>query len=402
MRILQINTVYKSGSTGKIMAHIQDVCRFKGYKCKAAYRYAEGSIKYNDTYEVSSWLDCHIHNRLSQMTMLQGCFSYYHTKKFLKKIKAFSPDIIHLHNIHGSYINHPLLFEYIKKHNVPVVWTLHDCWSFTGQCAHFDMIECEKWKDLCCNCCQLKSESQCIIDSSKYMYNNKKKWFLDVNNMTFVTPSKWLAGLVKQSFLKDYKVKVINNGIDLNTFKPNESDFRSKYNCEGKYILLGVAFGWSERKGLDVFVRLAKCLDESYQIVLVGTNDEVDRQIPQNIISIHRTNNQSELAQIYTAADLFVNPTREENYPTVNMEAIACGTPVLTFNTGGSAEILDETCGCVVDRGDVDAMEREIRRIRKENPFSRESCLKRAKSFDMNDRFNEYVTLYEEICNGKK
>ena len=402
MKILQINTLYKSGSTGKIAAQIQEVCHLKGYDCRVAYRYEEKNTGCSDTYSVSSWLDCHIHNRLSQMTMLQGCFSYFHTKNFLKKVKAFSPDIIHLHNIHGSFINHSLLFKFIKKHNIPVVWTLHDCWSFTGKCAYFDMTQCKKWKNGCHSCCQLHQESQCIIDSSKLMYNNKKKWFTGIDNLTLVTPSKWLANLAEQSFLSSYPVKVINNGIDLDVFKPCTGDFRTKFNCEGKYILLGVAFGWGKRKGLDVFVELSKRLDENYRIVLVCTNDEIDKQLPENVISIHRTQNQLELAQIYSAADLFVNPTREENYPTVNMESIACGTPVLTFNTGGSAEILDKTCGCAVDCNDIDAMEKEIIRICKEKPFSREMCLERAKNFDMNDRFNDYIALYEEICDDKK
>ena len=192
---------------------------------------------------------------------------------------------------------------------------------------------------------------------------------------------------------------MINNGIDLSIFKPVESDFRKKYTCEDKFVLLGVSFGWSKKKGLDVFVELAKRLDpELYQIVLVGTDELVERQLPNNVISIHRTNNQQELAEIYSAADLLVNPTREENYPTVNMEAIACGTPVLTFRTGGSPEIPDETCGSVVDKDDIDAMEREIIRIRRDRPYSKEACLKRSESFDMYDKFKEYVQLYKEIC----
>ena len=216
--------------------------------------------------------------------------------------------------------------------------------------------------------------------------------------MTLVTPSEWLAGLVKQSFLKDYSVQVINNGIDLSVFKPTESNFREKYNCEGKKVLLGVAFDWGERKGLDVFIHLAKWLDDSYQIVLVGTDDNTDEMLPDNMISIHKTQNQRELAEIYTAADLFVNPTREDNFPTVNIEALACGTPVLTFRTGGSPEMLDETCGAVVECDDVAAMEREIIRLTNEQSLCEKNCLTRAKSFDGSKCFEKYIELYDMIC----
>lgn len=216
--------------------------------------------------------------------------------------------------------------------------------------------------------------------------------------MTLVTPSEWLAGLVKQSFLKDYPIRVINNGIDLEVFKPTPSNFRETYGCGDKKIALGVAFGWGARKGLDVFLDLAKRLDsERYQIVLVGTDENVDKQLPNTVISIHRTQNQTELAKIYTAADVFVNPTREENYPTVNMEALACGTPVLTFQTGGSPEILDVTCGSVVPKNDIDALYREIIRICETAPYSIEACLKKAKQFDKNEKFQEYIDLYRNL-----
>ena len=334
--------------------------------------------------------------------------------------------------MHGNYINIPLLFKYIKKQNIKVVWTLHDCWSFTGICPHFDMIGCEQWKYGCKKCPMSLEFLLANNNSIAENYERKKFMFTGINKMTLVTPSKWLAGLVKQSFLGAYPIKVINNGIDLNIFKPTESDFRKKYALENKYIVLGVAFGWGKRKGLDVFCELAKRLDNKrYQIVLVGTNDDVDKLLPKNIISIHRTQNQHELAEIYTAADLFVNPTREENYPTVNMEAIACGTPVVTFNTGGSPEILDETCGSVVEKNDIDgiyneikrvcetqpyskddclkraerfdknSMEEEIKRVCETKPFSKMDCLNKASVFDKNDRLKEYIVLYKEINDDK-
>jgi glycosyltransferase involved in cell wall biosynthesis len=203
--------------------------------------------------------------------------------------------------------------------------------------------------------------------------------------------------LVGESFLKNFPIEVINNGIDLTVFAPKKSNFRETYKLGDKKIVLGVAMLWSLAKGIDVFVRLAKSLPEDYKIVLIGTNEDVDKMLPENIISIHRTQNQQELAEIYTAADVFVNPTREDTYPTVNMEALACGTPVLTFRTGGSPEMLDETCGSVVECDDIGALEKEIIRICTEKPYTAEACLQKAKEFDKNERFKEYVELYERV-----
>ena len=397
MKILQINTVYGKGSTGKIAKALHDLCLDRGHQCLSANRYLEG--QFDDVVAISSWLDCHIHNRLARYTHMQGKYSRVRTWLFLRKVKRYSPDVIHLHNLHGSFLNLDLLFRYIKKHQIPVVWTLHDCWSFTGNCAYFDVEKCSKWKNQCCQCPHLRKNT--LVDASQTMFDFKKKCFSDIENLTLVTPSQWLANLLKQSFLADYSIQVIQNGIDLKVFKPTIGDFRQKYNIsKDKIVILGVSFDWGFRKGLDVFVKLSKRLDqEKYQVVLVGTNDAIDSEIPNNIISVHRTNNQNELAEIYSAADLFVNPTREDNFPTVNMESIACGTPVLTFHTGGSPEIIDETCGSVVDCDDIDAMEREIIRISETRPYSAEACLLRAMHFDMNKQFKEYVNLYERIGN---
>lgn len=335
-----------------------------------------------------------IHLQLAKLTGFNGCFSILDTWRFLKKVNKIKPDIVHLHNLHNCYINLPLLFKYIKRHNIKTIWTLHDCWTFTGQCPYFTMAKCDKWKTGCHSCKQYKEYPQSNVDRTKTMYRLKKNWFTGVNDMMIVTPSHWLADLVKQSFLRDYTVKVINNGIDLSVFKPTESDFRQKYNLQDKYMVLGVASPWGKRKGLDVFSELAKRLDDRYRIVLVGLSKEQKESLPLNMIGLERTTNQTELAEIYSAADVFANPTREDNFPTVNIEALACGAPVVTFNMGGSPEMLDKNCGSVTDCDDIDAFEKEIRRICEDKPYSRENCLKRAKQFDMNDKFEEYVRLY--------
>ena len=396
--ILAINTV-PYGSTAKIMTGIAKLCISKKIENVTSTGYSTHPIKELPAHNIGigNICDKFIHIKLGKITGYHGCYSHAVTNDFLGKIEKFHPDTIHLHNIHGDFLNLPMLFDYIKQHRIHVIWTLHDCWSFTGRCPYFDLIKCDKWKSGCGNCLYPKENyPQALVDKTAKMWRMKKKWFTGIENMTIVTPSQWLADLVKESFLRDYPVKVINNGIDVSVFKPTESGFRKKYGIVDKYILLGVADSWGARKGIDVFMELSKRLDSmKYQIVLVGTNDSVDKQLPTNVISVHRTQNQQELAEIYSAADLFINPTREENYPTVNMESIACGTPVLTFRTGGSPEILDETCGAVVDCDDIDALEAEIIRIAKEMPFKTEDCLHRAEHFDQNERFKEYIDLYQ-------
>ena len=398
MKVVQINALDHS-STGKIMLGIAEVARSNGID---AYTFSssraaknQGSIKheYFDRY-----IDYRFHMVMGMVFGFETDFSYMATKRLIKKLREIKPDIIHLHNTHGWYLNHPLLFNYIKKNKIKTIWTLHDCWTFTGRCPYFQITGCNKWKSSCHDCPYDKKmyPASYIFDRSRIQHKKKKKMFLGIKDLTIVTPSKWLAKLVEESYLKDYPVRVINNGIDMNVFKPTESNFKEKYKLQDKKIVLGIAASWGKRKGIDVFIELANRLNEDYQIVLVGTNDTVDKQLPKNIISIHRTNNQQELAEIYSAADVFAIPTREDNFPTVNIEALACGTPVITFKTGGSPEIIDERCGSVVECNDVDAFEKEIIRICDEKPYSEEACLMRAKIYDMKDKFREYVNMYKE------
>ena len=400
MRIVQINGGAK-GSTGKIMMGIAEVARAQGHEVMCASPITTTNRDAGEDcgyYRIGTFNSRRVNVALARITGFNGCFAWFETYKLLKKIDEFKPDIIHLHNLHDSYINLPMLFSYIKKHNVPTVWTLHDCWSFTGQCPHFTIVKCDKWKGGCHNCPQYKEYPASLYDNTKKMWQLKKKWFTGVKNMTIVTPSEWLAGLARESYLKQYPIEVINNGIDLNVFKPTHSNFREQYGIPGdKYIVLGVSFAWGYRKGLDCFVEMAEKIGERYQIVLVGTDDEIDKNLPQNIISIHRTQNQKELAEIYSAADVFAMPTREENYPTVNMEAIACGTPVVTFDTGGSPEMLDEKVDRVVPVDDVNKMMSEIRKICENMKLSSEAFRSKAKEYIMEDRFLEYIDIYKSM-----
>ena len=390
MKIVQINALCGSGSTGKICMSISKLLTEKGIENYVLYSMGESQYPLGKKYTDIKYIK--LQALKSKIFGNYGFNSKRSTKKLISELEEIKPDIVHLHNLHSHDCNMEMLFGYLKKTQTKVYWTFHDCWAFTGYCPHFDMVGCDKWRTGCHHCIQ-KKEYSWLFDKSRKLYEKKKELFTGLD-MTIITPSNWLADLAKESFLGEHEIKVINNGIDLDIFKPTESDFREKYGLQDKYIVLGVSFGWGAKKGLDCFIELSKRLPEKYQVVLVGTNDAVDRQLTSNIISIHRTRNQKELAQIYTVADVFVNCTREETYPTVNMESLACGTPVLTFKTGGSPEMLDSTCGSVVEKNDIDAIEHEIIRICEEKPYSKEACVTRAQGFEEVEKFKEYAKAY--------
>ena len=397
MKVVQINTVCGFGSTGKICVGISKVLCNQNIEnyilyCSGNSDYPYG-IKCTERFPKLQALR-------SRILGNYGFNSRRTTKRLIEELEKVSPDIVHLHNLHGHNCNLEMLMDYFRSKRIKLVWTFHDCWAFTAYCPYFDMAQCDKWKTGCHHCVQSRTFSW-FADRSTWLYERKKTAFSGLD-LTIVTPSQWLANLVKESFLKDYPVVVINNGIDLDVFHPRASDFRARHGIpEDKFILLGVAIQWAPRKGADVFMRLAGRLDpDKFQIVLVGTDDKIDRRLPPNVISIHRTANQVELAEIYSAVDLFVNPTREENYPTVNMESIACGNPVLTFRTGGSPEILNESTGMVVDCDDEQALFQSILDIERDKTFSRTDCKSPALDFDENRKFREYKTLYERIIRG--
>ena len=395
MKIVQINATCGIGSTGKICVGISELLTEKGVEnyiiCSRSNGYPLGIECANNYYTKLQALKAKVLGNY-------GFNSVIETKKIIAELEKIKPDIVHLHNIHGHDCNLAMLFKYFKKNNTKLIWTFHDCWAFTGYCPHFTMMKCDKWQTECYDCIQRKYYSW-FLDRSKQLFNRKKELFSGLD-LTVVTPSQWLADLVKQSFFKDYPVQVIYNGIDLDVFKETSSDiFRTENNLGNKKIILGIAFAWDARKGLDVFLELDKRLPDDYKIVLVGTNDETDKRLPESIISIHRTQNQQELAEIYSVADVFVNPTREEVLGLTNIEALACGTPVITFKTGGSPETIDSTSGSVVECDDIDALEREIIRICEDKPYSKENCIARAQEFAKAKRFQEYVDLYDRVLN---
>lgn len=392
MKIAQINATCGVGSTGKICVDMSKLLTEKGIENYILY--SQGSSDYPLGIKYMSEKEVKFQALKSRVFGNFGFNSRCATKKLIAHLNKINPDVVHLHNLHSHNCNLEMLFDYFRKTKVKIYWTFHDCWTITGYCTHFDMIGCNKWKSGCHNCVARKAYSW-FFDNSSKLYCKKRDLFRGLD-VTIITPSNWLCNLVKQSFLKDYPVNVINNGVNLDIFKPTQSNFKDENNINDKYVVLGVAFGWGEKKGLDCFIELAKRLPENYQLVLVGTNDEVDKQLPSNVISIHKTQNQTQLAEIYTAADVFVNCTREDTYPTVNMESLACGTPIITFQTGGSPEIIDSTCGVVVPKNDIDALEKEIRYLCENQVFSKENCLEKAKSFDERKKIEEYMVFYEK------
>ncbi|WIF72657.1 glycosyltransferase [Proteus vulgaris] len=357
MRILQINSVCGIGSTGRIATDIHDALETIGVESYIMYGRGEARAC-NSAIKISHQFDFYSHALQTRLFDNHGFCSTKATLKVLKVLDKLQPDIVHLHNIHGYYLNVELLFSYLKKQpKIKVVWTLHDCWPFTGHCAYFDFEQCEKWKTACFNCPQKNTyPTSNGLDNSKQNYQRKKSAFTGVNDLTLITPSRWLANLVKQSFLRNYPVKVVNNGIDLTVFCPRESDFRQKYELVDKFLIMGAASVWSQRKGFKDFIEIAQKLPDHYRLVMIGLTPDQIKSLPSNIIGIHRTNDPIELAELYSAADVFFNPTYEDNYPTVNLEAIACGTPVITYNTGGSPESVSSEHGFVVAKGDLTAV----------------------------------------------
>lgn len=393
MRVLQINSV-PYGSTCRVMLGIAQAAQKQGIRCDVATGYSTHPLQemHDSGIRIGGFASKAFHMVMARLTGLNGFFSIGPTIRLIRRIRHEQYDLLHFHNLHGWYVNLPLLMCFVRKRKIPVLWTLHDCWAFTGQCAHYTAIGCERWKSECYACPQKHLYPQSVADQSRCLYRCKKRWFASLPNVELVTPSNWLAQQVSQSFLQHLPTRVIPNGVDLSVFQPTPGGLT----IPGKSIVLGVANGWTERKGLNIMIKLADRLGQNYQIVLVGTDEQTDHLLPDQIISIHRTQNAAELAKLYTAADVFVNPTYEDTFPTVNLESLACGTPVITSDAGGSPECIDEYSGLSVPAGDVDALEKTIRKVCTQHPFDAGHCVNRARQFDLKTAYDPYLTLYRQ------
>ena len=361
MKYLFINVVAGSGSTGRIAAEQCRKLQEQGYECILAYGRWESNCEGVKTHRIGTSLDYRVHGLLTRLFDFHGFGSKRATREFLRWVKEYDPDVIWLHNIHGYYLNIELLFEYLKTCGKTIRWTLHDCWVFTGHCSHFSYVGCEQWKTECSKCVQLKEYPKCMgLSNVRRNFARKKLAFTNVPNLTLITPCCWLADQVRQSFLRDYPVEVEYNKIDTTVFQPTQSDFREKYGLQNKTVLLGVASKWSERKGLQDQLALIESLGDTYRLVLVGVSEEEKKGFPAKVLGILRTENARQLAEIYTAADYLINTSYEETYPTVNLEAQACGTHVMAYDVGGTKETIKTTESYLVPVGRYDLIKARL------------------------------------------
>lgn len=391
-KLLIISITCNQGSTGKISEQVGLMMQNRGWDVY----YAHGQRRVNPsqlkTIPFSSVRGEYLHALKSLLLDADGLGSTKATERLVEQIKEIKPDVIQLHNLHGYYLNYEVLFNYLNSTNIPVVMTLHDCWSFTGHCVHFVTAGCDKWKTGCSHCpISNAAPKKSLIDRSARNYKLKKELIASCKNLHIVPVSKWLGSLVEQSMYKNLPIQVIQNGIDLSMFKPLPKP-------EGKFRIMGIANPWSKDKGLFDVYELRKMLPSlEYDITLVGLSKKQLEALPEGINGIMRTSNQQELAELYAKSNVLINPTYADTFPTINLEALACGTPVITYNTGGSPESLTPETGVVVGVGDVKAMAGAIKMM-KENPLSSEECRKHAEEcFDKDKCFMKYVELYEEL-----
>ena len=400
MKIIQINTVFKNGgSTGRIVYELKKITEKHGNEAYAAFGYEYQKTYDTNTYKMESILRLKLSILQTRLFAEHGFYNRWETQKLINWIDTIKPDLIHLHNLHGHYINIELLFEYIKDKQIPVIWTLHDCWAFTGWCAYFDYVGCSKWKSHCGQCPNKKEYPYSwFLDKSYQNYDRKKRCFQNVGNLTIVTPSKWLRGLVKESYLGKYDIEVINNGISLDIFYPRSTKIKDEIGIGSRKMILAVAMGMSKRKGIQYIYELSGKLDPDKEcIVIVGMEKKQIKKVPEGIIGLTRINDVNRLAELYSAADVFINPTLQDTFPTTNLEALACGTPVVTFNTGGSPESIGDHCGAIVEKGNTqklfDAVE-EMLSQKKEVELCRTFA---EKNFDKTRCFEKYMSLYKTV-----
>lgn len=407
-RIVQINPVLRtSTSTGRIMQEIGALAELNGWRNWCAYGRGRDGIRECTTAIIpvgGKWSTA-MHGVLTRAFDRHGLGSAAATRDFVKRLSEIDPDIIHIHNIHGYFLNYPVFFDYLAGSRAKVVWTVHDCWLYTGHCYYYSAVGCDRWQHGCGHCPQRGAFPRSIfVDRSRRNFADKRKYFMSVprERMVIVPVSEWICGEMAHSFFKDARFQVIHNGIDTSVFRPYDDDSAVRRRlgiADGQKIILGLASIWSAEKGLDDFIRLSRRLNADETIVMVGVDEKTGRRLPSSIKWIRRTENVGMLAELYSAATAFVNPTYQDNYPTVNLESIACGTPVVTYRTGGSVEPITPATGRTVLQGDVGGLLDAVREIEAagKSAFAgpcREHALA---NFRKEDRYNDYLRLYESL-----
>ena len=395
-KLLQINATANWGSTGRIAEQIGEAAMSRGWESYIAYGRAQNPSS-SKLIEIGTMVGKAFHLLNSRLLDRDGLGSKVATERLIRQIDSIRPDVVHLHNIHGYYVNYEILFDYLSAKKIHVVWTFHDCWAFTGHCAHFMTTGCTKWKTGCFTC-PLKREypKSWGADRSQKNYDLKKRLFVELPNLTIVPVSKWMDEIVSESFLGNKKRTVIYNGIDIGKF--NSQHERNK----STFSVLAVSNIWNADKGLNDLLELRSKLSSEFELYIVGLSKKQKGLLPPGICGIERTQNVGELVNLYSSADVLVNPTYADTFPTVNLEALACGTPVVTYKTGGSPEAIDENTGVVVEQGDIQGLADAIIGL-KERPLSRDACRSRAeKYFDKDKCFEKYIDLYESLLSSEK
>ncbi|MCH5203688.1 MAG: glycosyltransferase [Oscillospiraceae bacterium] len=403
MRIVQINETCGTGSIGRLSLELSEYAENKGHTVLFAHSSKSGG--FHNSYRIGNTLDHKLHALLSRLTGLQGYFSFLSTKRFIRRMKEFKPDIVHLENLHSNYINLPLLFKYLADEKIATVITLHDCWFFTGKCTYFVPAGCEKWQSSCGKCPLLHIDNvnrTYFFDRTKKCLRDKKKWYDGVEKLLAVGVSEWITKEAEKSILSGHRLVKINNWADRDIFKPRGSSVKERFGIENKKMVLMVSANLSEKKGYGVMLKLSEALDDSYRIVVVGRNiSKLD--IPENVIHIDHTDNAEQLAEYYSAADVCVNTTKYETFGMVTAEAISCGTPVIVYNNTASPELVGEGCGIVVEEEDgVGAVVRAIERITSEGKEKyRRSCEEySAKAFSKEKQLDAYMEVYKSLLEG--
>lgn len=401
--LLQINVDANNGSNGSIARDIGSIALSKGWKSYIAY--GRRAIPCDSQLiRVGNDFDVKLHGILTRIFDIHGLGSIINTYLFIRKVRKIQPDIVHLHNIHGYFINYRILFNYLIKSAIPIVWTFHDCWPFTGHCGYFEAYKCEKWKELCHNCPGVHDyPSSLFIDNSKFNFTLKKKIFTSAKKLHITTVSSWLSRLVKQSFFSGYPITVVYDGVDTKTFHYSESNLRKEYGLEDKFVLLSAAANWTTTKGWNDYINLSRLLPADCVIMLLGVKDDEMKDLPKEIIGISRVEGKQKLAEYYSMADILLNLSYQETFGMTTAEAMSCGTPGISYNVTACPELLTPETGIVVEPGNLNQVIDAISTIKRNGKeYYMDSCRQRAlKVFDSQKVNMLFFDIYEEMINKK-
>ncbi len=400
MKVLMINSVSGYGSTGTICEDIAFVLEREGHECFIAY--GQATTNYKKSFKIGTILENHLHNLGSRIFGKQGYFTTNGTKKLLNYIDSIRPDVIHLHNLHGNYLNLPLLFAYLIKYNKPVVWTFHDCWAFTGKCAHYTDVACYKWQSFCDHCPQTeKYPPSLFLDRSKSMFFDKKQWFTSIENLSVITVSEWLEGQVRHSFFKERTIKTIYNWVDTEIFKSTDSkDVIKGYGLNtNKFTVLLVSAHWNENdvKWKDLLA-LSKLVSNDVQLIVAGYVENKSK-LPENVFHINYINSKIKLAQLYSFSDVYVHLSTEDTFGKVIAEALSCGTPAIVYDSTACPEIIGEGCGYVVEKRNVNQIASAINTIKKNSKtFYSANCRNFVvENFNIYSNINTTIDVYKSL-----